>query len=503
MKTMKFRCELRSDVILNMKSVAEGSNKTLDFIPGSNFLGMVAAQLYESEGPAAALDLFHNGTVRYGDAHLAIGGRRSLKVPAAMYHPKLKQASEELYIYYAYDREKDPEKQLKQCREGFYAFGPGKGVAAEIEGVAAETKKSFAIKSAYDKFARRSKDEQMFGYEALRAGLEFYFTVETDKDEYAEKIEGALLGLRHLGRSRNAQYGLVRITRCDFEETPSDTAPRAQTPGQTTVYADSRLVFLDACGEPTFQPTAEDLGIEGGHIDWKSSQIRTFQYAPWNARRQAYDTDRCGIEKGSVFVVDGGRIANTAGRALGSYVNEGFGKVIYNPAFLAVEASANGKAKCRLRTDEEQWPDRPAAAAGESTPLLRFLEARQKEEAARNAVYKAVNKFVADHGTLFMEAAFASQWGTIRSIATSMTSAEKIKMELFDKTRIRKGKSEPFAYLTHGVAKDKWAKGRRLETFRTFFREMSRQYDDALVREALVNLASQMQKLYRKESKNG
>lgn len=491
MKQIKMKCRLCTDVILNMKSSAEGCNKTLDFIPGSNFLGMVASQLYDSVSPREALDLFHNGVVRYGDAHLAVDGKRSVKVPAAMYHPKLKPASEELYIYYAYDREKDPAKnQLKQCREGFYAFGADTGVTVEM-------KRSFAIKSAYDKILRKSKDEQMFGYESLSAGLDFYFTVETDKDEYEQRIIGALVGKRRLGRSRNAQFGLVEISQCDFSETPSNTEDRAQT----TVYADGRLIFLDACGEPTFRPTSEQLGIEGGEIDWKNSQIRTFQYAPWNAKRQSYDVDRCGVEKGSVFVVAGGRVSNKTCEAVGKYVNEGFGKVIYNPDFLAVENGTNGQAKYRICTLEK--PCDNIKATCNDTPLLRFLESRQGEERARNDIYKKVNEFVERNRMLFLDASFASQWGTIRSIATSRASAKEIKEELFDKTIKRDGMTKPFAYLTHGVAEEKWAKGQRLAIFRKFFDEIMAEYTDALVREALINLSSQMAKLYRKERSNG
>ena len=61
MKTLQFRITLLSDVILNQKSATEGSNSTLDFIPGNCFLGIVASRLYTKVTPEEALDLFHNG----------------------------------------------------------------------------------------------------------------------------------------------------------------------------------------------------------------------------------------------------------------------------------------------------------------------------------------------------------------------------------------------------------------------------------------------------------
>jgi hypothetical protein len=43
---------LLSDIIINQKAATEGPNKTLDFIPGSNFLGIVAAD-YDGFGDKA------------------------------------------------------------------------------------------------------------------------------------------------------------------------------------------------------------------------------------------------------------------------------------------------------------------------------------------------------------------------------------------------------------------------------------------------------------------
>lgn len=485
MKTLKFKCRLCSDIIINVKSATEGNNNTLDFIPGNNFLGIVASQLYGEVTSEEALDLFHNGVVRYGDAHLAVGDKRSLKVPAAMYYPKLKSPSEELYIFYAYDRDKDNEKlQLKQCRNGYYAFDEEKGIMADV-------RKSFAIKSAYDKFSRRSKDEQMFGYESLRKGLVFYFSVDTDKDEYAEKIEKALVGKKHIGRSRTAQYGQVDISLYDFEEEPLSRSSKEEI----TVYADGRLIFLDKYGEPTFRPTADQLGIIGGSINWEKSQIRTFQYAPWNSQRQAYDTDRCGIEKGSVFVVSGGEI--TGNGCVGSYRNEGFGKVIYNPRFLAVVESSNGVAKYKLQEKEDD-DNKKEPISSVQTQLISFVKKEAEKQRLTNQIYEEVNKFVGENQRRFIGDNFASQWGTIRSIAMSASSKKEIKIQLFDKM---KG-NEPFAYLTHGVAKEKWEKNRRKDVFEKFFNDVYSQYDSINVKQALVNLASQMAKLYRgKEGK--
>ena len=163
MSTIKLKCTLLTDVILNQKSATEGNRKTLDFIPGNNFLGIVASALYDEVDRQDALILFHTGDVKFGDAHPSVEGIRGLKIPASMYYPKLKKMTDECYIHHLIpnlDAVDLKNKQLKQCRSGFYCF-------SRNEGREVQTVMNFAIKSAYDKANRRSKDEMMYGYESL------------------------------------------------------------------------------------------------------------------------------------------------------------------------------------------------------------------------------------------------------------------------------------------------------------------------------------------------
>ncbi len=257
---------------------------------------------------------------------------------------------------------------------------------------------------------------------------------------------------------------------------------------------------------PTFSPTAAQLGLDGGEIVWAESEIRTFCYAPWNFKRQCFDTDRCGIEKGSVFVVkfdSKDKLPEAfVSRYVGSYRNEGFGRVIYNPAFL--EAYPDGKAKYSLDNDwkakansapgdkqadgGKQAPgDKQAdggklsgGAKGYSSVLVEYLKERKANE---RDIYKAVNEWIVANQSRFKGDSFASQWGTIRSLATSITDFEALKKALYD------GKD---GYLTHGVAKEKWADRGRLEAFKEFVEGFKREPEFA--RHAIVNLAAEMAK---------
>lgn len=500
MKTLQFKCKLLSDVILNQRAATEGNQESLTFIPGNCFLGIVAKD-YMSFPIKEQTEIFHSGHVRFGDAHPVSkdAKTRSLHIPASLFYPKLKS----LDVHHFYSRSDDKNgtkgqpQQLKQCREGYYEFDGNKANAVECL-------KSFAIKSAYDRTLRKSKDSQMFGYEGLEKGSEFYFSVEIDDEALAPVIEEKLIGRKHVGRSKTAQYGLIEITKTTFGEIQS--APslfHINGNSYITVYADGRLIFLDETGTATFQPTAQMLGLNG-EIDWEKSQIRTFQYAPWNGKRQTRDADRVGIEKGSVFVVKlhepptGSQLPSY----VGNYNNEGFGKVIYGWNLLQ-KAGENGQTDLQLSHKTKAQATETRALEG--TPLLAFLARKKHKSSSSVYIYEQVNHFVKMYKPLFSQGKFSSQWGAIRSIALQYPNMNEILLELFDKKELKKREPSPTdprteviessGYITHGIKAKDWKAKQRDRILREFIEQMgnSQEYGD-LSQRALVNLASEMAK---------
>lgn len=474
MKKIQFRVTLLSDVILNQKSATEGSNSTLDFIPGNCFLGIVASILYPKVTPEESLDLFHNGTVRYGDAHIVTNGSkvRSLKVPVSFFYEKQHSASEACFVFHAYDRDMDKKKlQLKQCRHGFYMF-------ENMEARPVEAVKSFVLKSAYDISKRRSKDGALFGYESMSEGQEFLFSVECDNEKYAEMVKAALVGIKRIGRSRNSQYGLCEIREDNFTESKSNSSHGLLT----TVYADGRLIFSDVNGQPYYRPTPSQLGFDPkAKVRWDLSQIRTFQYAPWNGVRQSYDADRCGIEKGSVFVVETESPFTPNVHYIGNYQYEGFGAVIYNPDFLEAKDGTNGETKysilpLRTKTDF-------AISTQENTLLLQCLERLATEDTQNGDVFDAVNKFTQNDAFMrkfrIGDSSFKSQWGNIRMIAMEKENPEDIIQAVDD-------------YISKGIASRLWkAYNRRNILIDTLKHYACRGVD---IRKLTINLASEMAK---------
>ncbi len=490
MKTLQFKCTLLTDIILNQNAATEGNQTSLDFIPGSNFLGIVAGKLYPKIDSINALQIFHSGKVRFGDAHPSLGSKRGLKVPAMFHVPKEQNEAKEKQVYIPNNSESEKELQLKQSKKDFYCFDKDTSAGTRIN-----VKKNFAIKSAYDRDSRRSKDTAMYGYQSIAKGTIMYFEIELDDDVlFEEKISDAICGKQRIGRSRSAQYGLVEIIEESFVD--ENTIQKKEENTEHTVYADGRLIFLDEKGMPTFQPSVEQLGFKDGEILWEKCQIRTFQYAPWNFKRQTRDTDRCGLEKGSVFVVKANTCPETS-QYVGSYKNEGFGKVIYNPDFLEKKGESN-IAKYLLKdipkpeNKEEQQADQILEIKEGDTLLLKLLKRRRNVEFVELKAVAEVNKFIEANKSIFNSESFASQWGNIRKIVMNInpSSLENSGM----KFQIEEALFGSDAYLTHGVAKKKWDDRQRRKKLEDFVKTLT----DDNAQFAMINLASEMAKKCRR-----
>ena len=146
MKKYQYTCRLLSEVIIASSSRTEGFNLSLDYIPGAKFLGIVAGRLYGElhSDFSKVLDLFHNGKVRFGDAHPYVEGEMSLRIPLSWYQEKGASLAKEIYLHHNL---KNTEKQLKQIRVGY--FFPSGHKRLDIP-------QDFSLKSAYDSEKRKA-----------------------------------------------------------------------------------------------------------------------------------------------------------------------------------------------------------------------------------------------------------------------------------------------------------------------------------------------------------
>ncbi|MDP3463421.1 MAG: hypothetical protein Q8S18_11580, partial [Bacteroidales bacterium] len=389
MTSIQLKCKLLSDIIISQSTATEGSQRTLDYIPGSSFLGLAASKLYNNglDGEIA-MQLFHNGKVIYGDAHPLINNTRALRIPSYWYIAKGETLREGIYPQHLFATRDG--KQPKQCRTGYVVFNNDNTFLEYTPN------HRFAIKSGYDRDKRRSKDEKMYGYQSLVEGSEWAFEISYDENSVNEDtvmlLINAIVGNQQIGKSKTAEYGQVEIKQEDFVSFNSTSDPG----DHCLIYAESRLMFLDNDGQPTYKPTPEQLGINNGSINWAKSQIRTFQFAPFNSKRKTRDSERCVIEKGSVFYIDKLPGYEINEKMVGCFINEGFGKTIVNPGFLLTDEMGKIKYTCQPIEDMESFTTitEDIELSDENKSILSYLLKSRKTETSQTEIYRKVNKFI-------------------------------------------------------------------------------------------------------------
>lgn len=423
-----YKVTLLADVVMSSLSSTEVS-ESLDYLSGSAFMGIAANYLFKTKPEDYdVFDDIFSGKIRFLDAHPLIDGKRSFKIPLCLHKPKVKDDGE----IYRFDgkpvqREENPEDkiQMKQMRKGFFT----------AEGTTwrkVEPEHQYTMKSSYDQEKRRAEDNALFGYDALVKGSEWVFVMEFDdeKKDIAEELNKFFISKNHrIGKSKTSQYGNVEIKRDD--SLLSDCGSCAATENKYKVYADSRLCFFDENGQPTFQPTAEQLGFKEGEILWNESFVRKYVFTPRNATRNAYDGDIACIDKGSVITVKSGT-GHDGKTVVGEYQSIGLGQIIVNPGFLEKEPAA-------IKDYEEN-----VNSLSCDDPLIVWLESKQNEKEAEQKIAEKVNENVKG---ITGGKVTASQWGVLRA---------KARTAIVENKKWRDFHDDLFSEIT--VKVDKWGK---------------------------------------------
>ncbi len=470
MKEIFFKCTLISDIVLNSKLATEGNMTTLDFIPGSNFLGIAAKELYKTLNTEDAYSIFHSGDISFGDAIISENNDLFYPLPFDLMMKKGEDVLGENKVYLQHilsnlEVDKLPKDgngfkaQLKQKRNG-YVSSSGK--------VISKIKKTFVLKSAQDAHERRSKEGAMFGFESLKKGQEFIFSLQFQNEDFVEQITSALVGRKRIGKSKTAEFGQVDIE--VIKETPQKIAC-FENSNSTLVYAQSNLCFLDKTyGQSTYQPTACQLGLNG-EINWEKSQIRIYSYSPWNGQRNTTDTQRNCIAAGSVFFIEGGN--EPIKKNVGEFQSEGLGRIIVNPVFLKGNKD-DGLSDFFPIVENQKSEEKSKDSKPINTDLGKFLEVKSNQKKTELELSKAIqDAFNKSLSTL--KNISPSQWGSIRNFAMNSKDIKSLKNELFlivEKTATEKEKR--IGYLTYGVAYDKyWSKNgeNSLKEFKKIFIE--------------------------------
>lgn len=418
MKELVFQVEFLSDIVLPATSNTEGNIAQLDFIPGSNFLGMVALKYGDFE---KSFDVFHSGKVRFGDANILHNSKQTYKIPLSYFHKKLEE--ETIYNHHLLEKKEFEELgQLKQLRNGY--------ITKEKEVVHIDY--NYSQKSGYDKENRRSKDSSMYGYKAINAQTSWQFTLQYEgiSEKDLELLITTLTGTKRLGKSKSAQYGIVAITQNGTNENIQDTTLESEV----LLYANSRLALVDENGNPTYELKYLCDGLHESNIVYEKTQIRTSTFTPYNTKRATKDYERVYINKGSVIVVKDlepeqlQQIKN----GVGAFLSEGLGEVLINPNFL-LEKGFELK-KDNTKKDDTKKEDLTKLPITDD--VVKFLAQREQTKKEMLDIANEVAIFVNEQKSKLKNIK-PSQWGNIRSTASSNQNdfLEKIKIYISNGTR--------------------------------------------------------------------
>lgn len=406
MKELVFQVELKSDIVLPASSNTQGKIDTLDFIAGSNFLGMVAQKYTQFQN---SFDVFHSGKVRFGDGHILKEDEITYKIPYSYFHKKLDDAI--IYNHHKLeDTDFEPEDegglgQLKQLREGY--------ITVDKKYFSIET--VYSQKSAYDTTKRTSEEGQMYGYTALKKGSIWQFVVKVDgiSTEDETLLIETLQKSKRLGKSKSAEYGEVKITGGEVLTSQNGEAKASLPNGEVVLYCNSRLALVDECGNPTYDLKYLCNDIK---ILYEKTQIRTSTFTPYNGARKTKDYERVCINKGSVIVVKSlnDTQKEQIQKGVGAFLSEGFGEILINPPFLR-ERDFKLIKECK---DTFKKNERECITETFKDTTVQFLVNRHNQSIATLDLANKVADFVKNKKTTFSNIK-SSQWGNIRSIASS------------------------------------------------------------------------------------
>lgn len=494
MQKIGIKCTLESDLILTSTTATEGFFKSLDYIPGSKFMGLVASDLYDmsDQQQEQTLDIFHRGKVFFSDAHPLIHNIPTFRVPFDWYIEKDDHKLTSVYLRHLIEEDeleslKSDGIQIEQLRDYFF----------NTEYRFTKVDQNFSLKSAYnprksvaqalvgENFA--SKDQQLFGYYSLPAYSQWFFTIESINQNYLEMVKASLLdngkvSYKRLGRSSSTEYGAIKLELVDDID-PIDLSRDAHA-GEVSLYAFSNLCFYDKWGNPTTTPTAIQLGLDkADEVLWGKSQIRSRRYASYNKKRNTRNSDRWIIEKGSVFIVKLSKDIKKENfpSLVGAHASEGFGKLWLNPSDLFLpEDTYYLSPGLRPYGYDELDPYECYYDAGTDDQLEAYLNWRLEESSINSQVNKRVNFFINTHEEIFV-GVDPSQWGQVRSISKNFGNTDDLYNMLFSES----------GFLKTGQSKEVWKKKERLGILKNEFNSFS---PVKYRREFLIKLATEMAK---------
>lgn len=335
--------ELDRPLVLPDRAAGNWVTTTLSYLPGSALLGACATRwLASMRCDDASVDerfrrLFLDGSVRWLNAYPLDGEDRALPAPRS-WRIDDPESSSARVLDLAHP---DAPERLVDAEPGVWKPLP----VATFEVVGAERvrlvcpRTSARLHHERQREAGRSKDGELFVYDALDAGQRFRSAVLCESGADAEIIRGLLQdAVLDLGRSRTATYGgRARITAVRTHSWESWREAELAPSARVLVLASDYLGRNDrGTSDPAtlLADVADRLGLAPGAL----ARARTYvahrvvhgNVGRWQMPRPA----EVAVVAGSVVVlppdvaVDRDRLADVVWLGLGERRAEGFGRVL-------------------------------------------------------------------------------------------------------------------------------------------------------------------------------
>lgn len=422
-----FDITLKQPLIISQQAASAGPQLSLDYLPGSVLLGLVASRLYASLDSDSAWIIFHSGLVRFGDALPLHNNEIALPIPMCWHAFKGLRTNENnrliadnIFDLSQKDRKDLETKQPVQMRFGYIT----------ASGAYIVPRREQTLKTAIDANTGMAAESQLFGYEALSAGQKFRCTVSAHDaldPKLWKKLQETLVGEAHLGRSRSAQFGRVSISQAKTHQTP----PLVSDNRILTLWLTSDMLLLNQ-GQPCLTPHPELLGLPAGTV-WnvENSFLRTRRYSTYNAFRRHYDSERQVISRGSVLRYTLSEpLSNSALQALengiGLAAECGTGQLRVNPSLLATthpvftRTAPTLDAKNVLKEPESKLIRVLQSRLEQNTDLESPTEAARGIFSALCEKIRQARRYLAlPDGSPLEGAPGRSQWGRLKELASS------------------------------------------------------------------------------------
>ena len=422
-----FQVTTLAPVLVTASSATVGQTPTLHYLPGAMLRGAVASRLYDellTASPREAVRVFHRGAVRFGDAvRCRSTDSEVIPVPLSLHHPK---GDEDIKAWRNHVVERiDLSSQPTQVRSGY--------LDARLDTV---------LEARFESSERtaigpddRAREGFLYGLQAIQAGQEFLARIDIAADLDAgirDVVLRAITGRHRLGRSRSAEFGLVSIDAIPHPPTPLPLAERPASGGVPILVRSDWALHDPDSGSPSALLVPAHVGLPRGafRVDPARTFVRTRRYSPFNGKRGRPDHERWVIMKGSVVTVRLGEgIPLTSLRAafssgVGAYRSEGLGEALVAPALLCTQRPA--------AWGDVEGAERDGTIARlelSADPMFRWARTRSAR-LQTVAPLQTAQEWAAKLRQQYPGGVSRSQWGRVRGVAMSTSSAAELKVRL-------------------------------------------------------------------------